>query len=105
MQLISVKEMRDGMIVGVTVRVSMMDKVRTVLTKYGEKKLQVLRLADDTGTIEYVTWDDEVGTYQLGERLKMQNCRVAIGHDGKLQLRTTPYSRITVISSKPYRFD
>ena len=65
------KQMRSG--INVQGRIERKGEVRTVNTKFGETQVCDAYLEDDSGSIKFTIWGDDIQKVKNGDQVKIEN--------------------------------
>jgi replication factor A1 len=98
---VKVNQLRIGMR-GVAIRVKVIDvsPPKEVATKWGDiARVSNVKVADETGMIRLVLWNDQVGIVHVGDVVTIKNFHVA-EYAGALQLKLRRRGKISSIKKK-----
>ncbi|MDG7005694.1 MAG: DNA-binding protein [Nitrososphaerota archaeon] len=77
--------------------ISVISPVRHVVTSRGPSEVADATLQDDTGTVTFTLWGDQLAKFQVGQKLKIADGWVK-EYRGKLQVSLGRSGSITVLA-------
>ena len=92
------KQMRSG--INVQGKIERKGEVRTVNTKFGETKVCDAYLADESGSIKFTLWADDIERVKDGYTIKIEDGYVSAWY-GVRSLTTKRSSPLRIISTDP----
>ena len=89
--------------VNATLKVIEIGEVKDIQSKFGDKRVCEVKVADSTGCILLSLWDDQIGKIAVGDTITIQNgyisvvrnsMRLNIGKYGKMLLSEEPLTEV-----------
>ncbi|VVB85896.1 Single-stranded DNA binding protein Ssb [uncultured archaeon] len=89
--------------VNATLKVIEIGEVKDIQSKFGDKRVCEVKVADATGSVLLSLWDDQIGKIAVGDTISIQNgyisvvrnsMRLNIGKYGKMLLSEEPLSEV-----------
>ena len=94
-----IKDLRDGSRrVDVEATVIQKSDSRVVKSRYRDETYQIADaiIEDDTGTIKFTLWNEQIDQVNIGDRVKIMNGYVT-SFRGEIQLNTGKYGELVVV--------